>query len=277
VIATYPIADWDDAYANAAHIEGGAAYPAQWAERAAAFRAALTSAGKARLDLAYGPAPRNRLDMFYPEGRTMGLVVFVRGGYWKAFDKSSWSHFAEGALRLGFAVALPSYTLCPDVRVSAIAREIAAAIEHAAREVEGEIALCGHSAGGHLVTRMICRASPLREDVAARIARTVSISGLHDLRPLMATSMNDTLRLDAAEANAESPALLAPRARQSVLCWVGADERPEYLRQTRLLADMWRGFDTHIKAVEEPGRHHFNVIDGLCDAEHPLTRALVAM
>jgi arylformamidase len=272
----YPIGDWDDAYANSPYIADGTAYPARWAALAAAFRDSLMGKGRARIDLAYGPAPRDRLDLFHPEGSSKGLVVFVHGGFWKAFDKSTWSHLAEGPLGAGYAVAMPSYPLCPDMRIADITKAIAAAIEHAAAEVAGEIALCGHSAGGHLVTRMICRSSPLSEATASRIARTISISGLHDLRPLMAAAMNNILRLDWQEANLESPALLAPRPRQRVLCWVGADERPEFVRQNRILADMWRGFDARLAIVEEAGRHHYNVIDGLTAADHPLTQALVA-
>jgi len=273
--AVDPIADWDDAYANAAHIEGGADYPERWAERAAGFRTSLSSAGRSRLDLSYGSAPRNLLDLFLPAGDSLGLVVFVHGGYWKAFDKSSWSHLAEGALAGGYAVAIPSYTHCPEARIGDITKEIAAAIEYAAMQMEGPIALCGHSAGGHLVTRMICRDSPVSEGTARRIKRTVSISGLHDLRPLMATAMNDALRIDWEEAQAESPALLAPKPHQSVVAWVGAKERPEFIRQSGLLAIMWRSFDARMKLVEEPGRHHLDVIDGLADPNHALTSALV--
>jgi arylformamidase len=273
--AMYPITDWDDAYANAAHIPDGASYAKRWAERAAAFRERLSGA-RARLDLAYGAAARNRLDLFLPEGQSHGLVVFVHGGYWKAFDKSSWSHLAEGPLASGYAVAIPSYSLCPDARISDITKEIAAAIEYAASEIHGPISLCGHSAGGHLVTRMICRASPLGGRTALRIARTISISGLHDLRPLMATKMNESLRIDWDEAMTESPALLAPRPGQSVIAWVGADERPEFIRQSRLLEIMWRGFDARMTMVEEAGRHHFNVLDGLSEPRHALTRALIA-
>jgi alpha-beta hydrolase superfamily lysophospholipase len=272
---SYPVVDWDDAYANAAYIPEGATYPARWSERARAFRDELATAGRAKIDLAYGPAPRNRLDLFLPDAHCRGLVVFVHGGYWQAFDKSSWSHLASGALGSGYAIAMPSYSLCPDARIADITREIAAAIEFVSREMQGPIALCGHSAGGHLVTRMVCQGSPLSEETASRIARTVSISGLHDLRPLMATRMNDVLRLDRHEATLESPALLMPRPCQTVTCWVGADERPEFIRQNRILGDMWRGFDARMAIVEEPNRHHFNVIDGLAEANHPLIQALL--
>ncbi len=49
---------------------------------------------------------------------------------------------------------VPSYTVCPAIRVGGIAREIGEAITFAASRVEGSIRLIGHSEGGHLVSRM---------------------------------------------------------------------------------------------------------------------------
>ena len=273
----YPIADYDDAYANSAHITGAADYPPRWAAKAQAFRDQLSKAGRARLDLGYGTASQNRLDLFMPENSPKGLAVFVHGGYWKAFDKSYWSHLAAGPLAHGFAVAMPSYTLCPDNRVSGIAREIAAAVDFAAQEIAGPIRLTGHSAGGQLVTRMISGTPLLSEEVLGRIAGVTSISGVHDLRPLMQTEMNDTLKIDAAEAQSESPVLLAPLAPVPVTAWVGASERPEFVRQNRALYEMWRGFASPMEMHEEAGKHHFDVIDGLSDPDHPLCRAFVGL
>lgn len=269
------IADWDDAYTNGAYISGGAEYPARWAEAAAEFRSRMTAAGRARLDVAYGAGARETLDLFLPEGRPAGLMVFIHGGYWMAFDKSSWSHLAAGATQLGFAVAVPSYTLCPENRISGITRQCAAAIAKAADLVAGPIHLTGHSAGGHLVARMACLSSPLEAGVQARLKRVVAISGVHDLRPLLRTKMNATLNLDEQEAAAESPLLLKPDPRIAVGCWVGAEERPEFLRQSRALADVWKGLGAATFALEERHRHHFNVIDGLADADHPLTGLLL--
>jgi acetyl esterase/lipase len=204
-----------------------------------------------------------------------GLAVFVHGGYWRAFGKSDWSHLATGALARGWAVAMPGYTLCPQIRVSGITRQIGAAITAAARALGGPIRLAGHSAGGHLVTRMLCEDTPLPEAVAARIASVVSISGVHDLRPLLRTALNADTRLDRTEAATESPALLTPRPGVPVTCWVGAAERPEFRRQSGLLANIWTGCGVRIRVVEDPGRHHFNIIDGLTERDSPLTDALL--
>lgn len=259
--------DWEEAFVNGDRIAGGAGFPALWAARAAAFR----ETALVELDIPYGGTERQAFDLFHPAAAPRGLAVFVHGGYWLGSDKSSWSDLAEGALARGWTVAMPGYRLAPQVRVSQIARDVAQAIAAAAARVPGPIRLAGHSAGGHLVTRMVTTSSPLSEAVADRVERVVSISGLHDLRPLRLNAMNDTLRLDAAEAVAESPALGRPRGGVEVTAWVGARERPEFLRQAALLAEAW-----DIPLVADPGRHHFDVIDGLKDPDHPLCQAFSA-
>jgi arylformamidase len=268
------IEDWDDAYTNGAHIAQGDSYPARWMRAAQAFREGIGSIGSAKLDLPYGPLPRNRLDLFLPRSAPQGLFIFVHGGYWMRFDKSSWSHLVRGGLERGFAVALPSYTLCPEIRICGIVREIGTAISFAAKEVEGPLYLAGHSAGGHLVSRMIAQPAALPEDIRRRIAHVVSISGVHDLRPMMKTAMNATLKLDETEARSESPPLLDPMPGARLTCWVGAGERAEFIRQNTLLANVWRGLGAATASVVEDNRHHFNVIDGLADPRSPMTKAL---
>jgi acetyl esterase/lipase len=245
-------------------------------EPAQAFRDALSAKGRAQLDIVYGDNPRHRLDLFLPAAKAKGLVVFVHGGYWMESDKSTWSHLAAGAIGHGYAVAMPSYTLCPDIRIGSIVTEVGAAIGKAAAMVDGPLMLTGHSAGGHLVSRMATATTPLAPEVAGRIRHVVSISGVHDLRPIMRTGLNETLAIDEAEALTESPALLRPMNKARLTCWVGGGERAEFLRQSALLANIWTGLGAATSSVVEPDRHHFNIIDGLADPDHPLTRSLIA-
>ncbi|MBP0645243.1 hypothetical protein J8J17_25980, partial [Mycobacterium tuberculosis] len=79
--------------------------------------------------------------------------------------------------------------------------------------------------------------------------KTVPISALGDLRPLMKTRMNETFHLDAVEARLESPALLEPQEGIDVTAWVGGAERPEFVRQSTLLANIWSGFECHADVV----------------------------
>ncbi len=270
------ITNWDDAYSNSAHIAGGSSWPDIWDQAATRFREKLEASDQMRLDIAYGKAPRQRLDLFLPEGKPRGLAVYIHGGYWMAPGPRTYSHLAAGALGHGFAIAIPGYRLCPEVHLHDIVQDVASAIARASAEVDGPIHLTGHSAGGHLVARMICVASPLAAPVRQRVRHVVSISGVHDLRPLLNTAMNATLHLDAEQARLESPALLAPVSGARVTCWVGGAERAEFRRQNALLANIWTGLGAETLAVEEPDRHHFNIIDGLADPKHPLTSMLLS-
>src|SRR5690606_18567127 len=135
-------------------------------------------------------------------------------------------------------------------------------VEYAAGQVGGPIRLTGHSAGGHLATRMLCDDAPLGTETRKRVRHTVSISGVHDLRPIINTAMNSDIRLDAEEAARESPVLLAPVAGARLTCWVGGGERAEFIRQNALLANIWTGLGAATATVVEADRHHFNIVDG---------------
>ena len=253
--------DPDRDYANGAFIPDAADYPDRWAREAAAFRQALGK--RAELDLAYGPTAREKLDLFLPEGAAKGVVVFVHGGYWHMFSKAHWSHLAAGPLARGYAVAMPSYTLAPAARIAEMTAEIARAAWFVGTRVPGPMLVTGHSAGGHLAARMGCADMPLP------VARVVPISPLAELGPLMATEMNATLKIDAAEAAAESPARHRLRDGVTAHVWVGAEERPAFLMQARILSEEWG-----CPWTAEAGHHHFSVIAALADPESALCRVL---
>lgn len=255
--------DLSDAYENRAYIPGGDEYPPRWMAQAAAFR----DAHDVQELSGFHTGTRRAVDMVTPGGAAEGTVIFVHGGYWRAFDKSVWTHLAAGAVQCGWRVALPGYTLCPEVRIRDITRQIAEAVAAVARATDGPITLTGHSAGGHLVARMLAPGM-LSDDVLERITRVAPISMLSDLRPLLQTAMNADLRLDAEEAEEESP-LLQPRPDTEVALWVGAEERPAFLDQSRWLSEAW-GVPQHIL----PGRHHFDVIEPMEDAQSGLVRFL---
>lgn len=253
------ITDWDDAYTNGAYIDGADAIVAGWAERAAAMVVDEALLG---------------VDLYLPKGPVQGLTVIVHGGYWMAFSARDFAHLAAGARAAGQAVAMVSYTLAPEARIADITQEVARAVITAAGRIEGPIYLTGHSAGGHLVTRMVCE-GVLPDAVAGRIAHVMSISGVHDLRPLLRTKMNDTLRLTLHEAEQESPALLIPRKSSRVTCLVGANERPEFRRQNALLANIWHGLGADTEAIELPDEDHFTIIAELEHRDGVLTRLLL--
>ena len=252
-------------YENAAFIENAASYPETWEEKAEDFRASRHAIGQARLGVAYGAGERERLDLFLPSGRPAGLVMFVHGGYWKAFGRETWSHLAAGPMERDFAVAVPSYPLAPQARIAEMTRCMVAAARRATELVpSAPLTVTGHSAGGHLAARLAMLAPE-------GMAWAVPISPLSDLAPLMRTEMNAVLGIDDAETEAESPVRGRPAPGVSCEVWVGAEERPAFLDQARWLSEAW---DVPLRIA--PGRHHFDVIEMLEDGDSPLTASVCA-
>ena len=270
------IQDWDKAYNNSVHIENANEFINIWRENALVFRRKLQNLGRAKLDINYGNTEREKYDLFYPKDHIIkGLIFIAHGGYWKAFDKSYWSHLAQGACHQGYVVCIPSYTLAPNINLSGITKQFGRAIEHAAKSIEGPIYLIGHSAGGHLVTRMITMTSPLSDEVFSRIHTTLSISGIHDLRSLLFTQMKNTLDLKEEEAILESPVLLRPKLPCNLICCVGSSENSEMIRQTDLLANIWTGLGAKTHCLHIPNKHHFNIISDLSSLQSHLINNMI--
>jgi arylformamidase len=258
--------DLNDAYANAAYIEGASDYPPRWAAASDTLHRDLGD--RAELGVTYGPSERQAYDFFQPDTPAKGTLIFVHGGYWRMLDRSSWSYLAKGALARGWAVAMPSYDLCPQVRIAGITQQIAQAVQAIAARTSGPISLVGHSAGGHLVARMLAPGM-LPKAVVDRLHHVIPISPVSDLEPLCETDMNDDFQMDVGMAAAESP-LLQPAPKTRVTVWVGGDERPVFLDQAMWLADAWQ-----CDQVVTKDEHHFNVIDALSDPDSEMLNRLI--
>src|SRR5260370_21343446 len=98
-------------YDNGAKVPGFPAIVARWNARAAAFRESWPNT---ELGLAYGPTPRQAMDVFWPgASRQAPIAMFIHGGYWQRMDRTPFSHLAAGLLAHGVAVAVPPLDLCP--------------------------------------------------------------------------------------------------------------------------------------------------------------------
>jgi arylformamidase len=242
---------------------------AGWVKDAAAYR--LQREPRA---ISYGPGSRNTIDLFAGDGQGP-IVVFIHGGYWQALDNSSFSHCARGLNAHGVDVAIPSYDLCPQVSVATIVEQMRAATRELAR-LGRPLVISGHSAGGHLAACLLATdwpavdASLPKETVVAAYA----ISGLFDLPPLVETSINKALGLDADSAKAASPLSWAPPSHGSLDAVVGEKESAEYHRQSRSIADVWgaAGIPSRYGAIA--GANHFTAIAPLSDPDSPMVLRL---
>ncbi|MEP7208186.1 MAG: alpha/beta hydrolase [Casimicrobiaceae bacterium] len=268
-------------YNNRAAVPDHPAWFARWARLAEVAR----TAAPFQADVRYGPNPKETLDIFLPKGEPRGTFVFIHGGYWRSLDKHEHAFVAPPLLAAGHAVVLLNYDLCPDVSIATIVLECRRAIAWIVRDgarhglPEGDLVVSGHSAGGHLAAMLHATDWTALDLSRNPITAGVSLSGVHDLMPLVQASMNADLRLDAAEAARLSPVHLRPTTDAPFLIAVGADETSEFLRQSKLLWQAWAGQGR--RAIEPPfcipERHHFSVVADYADPSASLTRRTLAL
>jgi arylformamidase len=260
----------DAAYNNSAAVADSAQYLEDWQRRSATLRARRA----AHLDIAYGTAPRARLDFFSCGVAGAPVLLFFHGGYWQRNAKEGFAFIAEGPLAHGIHVALAGYTLAPEARLDQIVGEARAALRWLHRGVAAlggdpaRIFVSGWSAGGHL-------AAMLMGETAARGG--LALSGIYDLEPVRLNYLNDKLGLDEAEARRNSPLLhLPPRAGQLIVA-VGAEELAELRRQSREFAAAWRDHGLPSEFRELPGCHHYCALEQLAHPEGALAKAVAAL
>jgi acetyl esterase/lipase len=251
------------AYDNTAAVPDAARQLAAFEARSAA----LVARAEARLDMRYGPGERQTFDHF-PGRDGAPTLLFIHGGYWQMRHKNTFRFVVEGALARGLHGALIGYTLAPEASLSRIVAQVrdgvAAVRAHVARAGgNGEILVCGWSAGAHLAAMALDG-----EGVTAGLG----LSGIYDLEPLRQTPLNDALRLTDDEVEALSPLRLATVARPFVIAH-GTAELPALQSQSRAFAR----HRAHCAggACPVPGADHFSILDALAATDGVLLAQLV--
>lgn len=256
----------DCAYDNSGHVADFPGIMRDFQDRAQAMRGSYPW----RFDLRYGAHDRETFD-WLPCGRPDApLFVFLHGGFWQSCKKEDFSFIASGPLARGWNVAMAEYALAPAASMTGIAAQIGQLLDHLAARPDlgrGPICLAGHSAGGHLAA--LYRGHP-------SVGAVLAISGLFDLEPISLCCWNDPLQLTEAEIERFSPQRqIGPGA--PMLVAVGADERPELVRQSRDYAQACRQAGQAAELLLLPGRNHFDILDDLADPQGVQLSALARL
>jgi len=214
----------DHDYDNRKAVQNAELIINEWALAARRFRYDGNMVG--RYNLSYGDHPREIYDHFRPPPPTLGTVIFVHGGNWRALDKNHFSHVALPFLLRGLEVIILNYPLAPETQLPNITASITKALNHILPNQPDPVHLIGHSAGAHLVTRQICNDIWPLLTHGGKIKSVHGLSGIYDLSPLCDLSLNQALKLTKAIAKSESP--IHSKAAVNLRCKVGVgdDELP---------------------------------------------------
>jgi arylformamidase len=266
--------DYEAEYNNRARVPEHAEIFLRWARDSQNYRADALERGSAELGLAYGDTPRQTMDLFLPQAAgSAPLALFVHGGYWRSLDQSLFSHVAGGLNSHGIAVAVTGYDLCPIVTIADIIEQIRRACIFLWRRLGRRMLVYGWSSGGHLTAAMVATDWPALYPRAPAdlVPSGYAVSGLYELSPLIKTSMNQDLRLDAEGARRVSPLFWALPQGRTFDAVVGALESSEFRRQSRSIAEAWQKGGAQTRYEEFAGMNHFTIVAELADPQSAMT------
>jgi len=256
-----------DPFRTRDHVPDFDVYLARYAERSTATREAL----RCQLDIAYGPGPSERLDLFFPEPQS-GLApihLFVHGGYWRMFGKQDFSFVADTVTQAGAIAAIMDYALMPSVRMATIVSQVNRAARwliDSARQFGGDgsrFSLSGHSVGAQLGAMLLDGKSAIQP------GRSLLLSGVYDIAPLRQSFLQAQIGLTQEEVDEFSPMRWAIAPKGPVRVLVGECETPPFHVQAAQFAGL---AGTVVETIT--GGNHMSVALDLGDPDSYVGKAL---
>ena len=228
----------------------------------------------AKVDVAYGPAPLQKLDVFPHTDPTASTAVFIHGGFWSRNSKETFRFTVSGIHAAGFHAAFIGHTLAPDARIDEIVDEIRSATRWIFLNLSElgfavrPLVVVGWSSGAHLA------AMAINDD---HVAAGIGISGIYDLDPMQRASINDVLKLDADAVRQNSPLFRLPVRSGPFTLAYGQRELPAFRNQSEryYAARVQAGLPSDILAL--PGHHHHSVLEELYKSDGKLTKVLAKL
>jgi arylformamidase len=275
-------ADYESAYNPRVAVPEFNDHFERWKKRSA--QAQQTLAVRAYNDVAYGPDPMQKLDIYRAKGESQALLIYIHGGYWRALDKSIQSFVAPPFVERGVTVASINYALCPAVHVQDIVLQVLQACAWLYRNgpnfgaPRDRLFVSGHSAGGHLTAIALAALWPkFSPDLPGKVVQGgLSISGVYDVEPVMNTpSVNIDVQLTPSEARRVSPVYMPPATNAPLYTAVGGKEQEGFHEQNRLIRTKWKS------VIKDdfpcPEDNHFTILDRFADPQSALFKGALKM
>jgi len=229
-------------------------------------------------NIPYGILSRETLDIF-PSGHSNAkTLVFIHGGYWHLFDKTSFYFIADAFARCGVTTVVINYPLAPAHSIDQIVTSCRKALiwlYDNLGEYNGDpeqIFVVGHSAGGHLAAMLITSGDwPGGRNVPKGIC---TLSGVFNLVPIQLSNLNGVLQMDTTVATRNSPVQLSPVESCPLIIAVGKEETDEFRNQSEDLYRSWENKSRSIKLMEIPALNHFTILDSLHDIDSAAHKAI---
>ncbi|HEY4170697.1 MAG TPA: alpha/beta hydrolase [Reyranella sp.] len=221
--------------------------------------------------MAYGPLPRQKLDLYVPQNpRADGkAVIFFYGGSWDSGAKGDYLFVAQALASRGITAVIPDYRLYPEVRFPAFLDDAALATCWAGNRLGlSKLFIAGHSAGAHVASMLAANTPYLAQTGIDRMAMAgfIGLSGPYDFLPLKSAKLIDIFggaNRPEIEAITFAQAPL-PRA----LLIQGTADTTVYPRNSVNLAAAWQRAGAPVELKLYDGVGHIDVVAAFSDLLH---------
>lgn len=223
-----------------------------------------------RRDLAYGPDPRQKLDVYIPDGLKgpAPMLLFFYGGSWQSGTKRDYQGFGQAFASKGIVTLVADYRLYPQVKFPAFvedgARALAFAHDHAGAwgGDAGRLFVSGHSAGGYIAVML---GSDERYLKAAGgdfswLRGIIGIAGPYDFLPLSDKAYIDMFHGAANRAILPITYIDDTNARPPMLLVAGSDDATVDPGNVTRMAAALKAHGGAVAAKFYPGVGHVGII-----------------
>jgi arylformamidase len=266
----------DNQYNNRLHVPDFATYLERWDTLSEATRQKHAYVK----DLQYGDHPRECLDIF-PSGKPGSKVlVFIHGGYWHLFDKTTFHFIAAAFLPHHITTAVINYPLHPAASMDEIVASCRKGVRWLQQNLAAfnpnpqEVYIAGHSAGAHLAAMLMSKNPGV--EIGTFIKGMCLLSGLYNLVPVQLSYLNAVLGMDKETALSNSPVNLPAVQTCLLLVAAGGTETDEFKDQSRELYNCWKT-KMPVQLVELGGLNHYSILDALVDENTSLHKAIIKL
>jgi acetyl esterase/lipase len=225
---------------------------------------------------------KHKLDLYLPEGaRNFPILFFVHGGAWSHGDKNFFGIYtllAKNYAVRGVGVVVINYRLSPGVQHPEHIKDVARAFTWTYRNIGkygGDVKrlfVCGHSAGGHLVSLLTTDETYLKAcGLTARVIRgVIPISGVYSIPDRFLTKVFGNEGRKASpltHVRAGLPPFMILYADRDL---IGCDKGPSEAFCKALV-----GKKTEARTVEIKNSNHFKIIWSAATANNEVSAAIL--
>lgn len=215
--------------------------------------------------IAYGPDPRQRLDIYAPVDSAAGLpiLLFVNGGSWKDGTRGDYEFAGRAFAAKGYLTLAMDYRLLPQHQFPAFVQDVALAIAWAQEEgarYGGDpkrIFAVGHSAGAYNLSLAVLDKHYLREAGAdpKALRAIAALAGPFDFLPLDTRVTIDTFGKVADPATTQ-PINYVSAETPPFLLLTGTSDTTVYPKNSRSLAKRLEEAGAIVEIKEYEGIGH---------------------